>query len=731
MHENSDHLTVCMIDTGKEILQVVCGASNHKKDDIVALAQIGTKFSDDFEIKKGKIRGVESSGMLCSLKELGIADEHDGIVIFPQDTKIGIPLSKLYDNADIVFELEITPNRPDCLSYIGIARELSCYYNLPLKKLEYNIEEADEINDINVKILDNNISYRYSTRVIKGVKVQKSPKWLANKMESMGLKSINNLVDISNYILFELNQPNHIFDLNKISKNINIRLAKDGEKLLTLDNKELELTNNDILVCSDDKPIALAGVMGGLDYSVTDETQDILIEVAHFNKDNIRKTSRYHNISSESSYRFEREVDICNFENVLNRISKMIVDNCGGRVLKGINEEYKVKPNINKVNLDLEKMYKFIGKRIEKDKILNILEKLEITINDNGNILELEAPSFRNDLVHQQDYYEEIIRMYGFDNIENILPKVDIKDKRIIDTTKLNDKIRNICVSLGLNEVINYSFIPKNALKSVKHDDTNTIILENPINEDFSVMRPTLIYSLLKNVRDNNNRSINNSSFFEISKTFENINGQYIETTKLGIALSGYIDKNIYSDKYYYDFFDLKGIVEELFEKLNIKSYQLERSDNISYHPGISADIYIGKECIATFGNIHPDLEETFGINAIYLELNVDKLQKYIKDFNKYNEISKFQPTTRDIAFVVKDDVAIGNAIKSIEKIDKIIKRVSLFDVYQGVGIMPGYKSFAISILMQDSKTLEEKEINLVVDKIKEKMAKLYDAVVR
>lgn len=731
MHEDSDHLTVCSVDKGDEILQVVCGAKNHKLGDIVALATIGTKLSPDFEIKKGKIRGVESYGMLCSLKELGLSDEHDGIVILPNDTPIGISLNEIYDKKDTVFELEITPNRPDCLSYIGIARELACYYNIELKKLEYDITESEEINNTKIDIQEGNICNRYMTRIIKDVVVQDSPKWLKDKIESMGLKSINNLVDLSNYILFELNQPNHIFDLDKISENISVRLANSGESFLTLDEKSLELTQNDIVVCSDNIPIALGGVMGGYNYSVDENTKNILIEVAHFNKDNIRKTSRYHNISSESSYRFERAVDIMNFENVINRLSKLIVENCGGKILKGISDNFVIKPTLPTTKMYLDRLYKFVGKQIDKQKVIEILENLSILVVDNGNELILTPPTHRQDLLNAQDYYEEIIRMYGFDNIENILPQLDIKKDRIVDTTKLNDKIRNICVSLGLNEVINYSFIPKNALDLVKYDSTNTIVLENPINEDFSVMRNTLIYSLIKNAKDNSNRSVESSKFFEISRVFEKIDDKYIETTKLGIILSGSMEKTIFVEKTDYDFYHMKGIFESIFEKLNIKSYQIERSKHSSLHPGMSADVYIGRECLGSFGFIHPDVEENFSLNAIVLELNLDKLRRYIKENIKYEKISKYQSTTRDIAFLVKDDLLIGNAVKSLEKLDRIIKSITIFDIYTGPGIEKGYKSFAINILMQDNKTLEEKEINDVVDKIKDKMISQYGATVR
>ena len=747
MHPDSDHLTVCQVDNGSFVSQVVCGASNHKEGDIVAMAQVGAKLSEDFVIKKGKIRGVESNGMLCSETELGVGNDNSGIIIFPKDTKLGIPLNEYYNLNDIIFELEITPNRPDCLSHIGIARELSAYYNTELKIPKINNHKVSkELIDINIK---DNLSKRYMARVIKNVKVGPSPKWLVTRLASMGIRSINNLVDISNFIMIETNQPNHIFDFDKFKSNkIIVDKARNDEKFITLDSKERILSSDDIVIRNGEEVIALAGVMGGENTEVSENTNNILIELAHFDNISVRRTSRRHSLISESSYRFERAVDTENFDYVMNRLTDLIVEIAGGEVCD-INDVYPVKKEKNICQLSLDRMNRFIGKVIPKEKVIEIFNKLEIKVVDKGDTLELTAPSFRGDLINQFDYFEEVIRMYGFDNIENKMPKITLSENRLNDTTKYTTDIKVLVSNLGLREVINYSFIPANSFEKLNMniDSENIITLKNPIVEEFSVLRPTLMYSLLKNVKDNLNRGQEDIRFFEVSKRFVlsddkieksvYINEKRVsERETLGIVLSGSFTKNLWAPKpESYDFFDMKGIVEAMFDKLNFKSYQLRRSVNSSYHPGRSVDLFVGKELIGTFGEIHPDVLENMEIDrnrVIYAEIYLDLLLKYINKGVKYKGLSKYQSVPRDIAVVVKEEVLVGDMIKSIQKVDKLIEKVELFDIYRGIGVKPGFKSVAISIVMRDdNKTLEEKDINSVMDKIVGKLKKEFDAELR
>ena len=743
MHPDSDHLTVCKVDNGKEILQIVCGASNHKAGDKVVLAQIGARLSEDFVIKKGKIRGKESCGMLCSEVELGIGSDKDGIIILPEDAPIGVPFKDYLGINDTVFELEITPNRPDCLSHIGIARELSAYYGKELKYPETEIKsEISEKTSDNVKVSieDSNLSRRYVTRILKNVTVKESPKWLKERIEAVGLRSINNIVDVSNFILMEMNHPNHVFDLDKIEGNeIKVKSAVKGDKLVTLDEQERELEDGDIVICDSKKILALGGVMGGLDSEVTDNTKNILLEVAQFNPQNVRKTSRRLTLSSDSSYRFERGIDVEDSIKVINRLANLIQEVAGGEILNGYVDVYPVPHESKVAELNFERLNRFVGKVIPREKVIEILRNLEIDVKDNGETLTLTAPSYRGDLELEQDYFEEVIRMYGFDNIENILPRVDINKNSTLDTTKLTDRVKTICASVGLKEVINYSFIPKDALQKLKFtgvSEDKLIDISNPITEDFVTMRPTLLYSLIKNAKDNMNRNVSNIRFFEVSRTFEKAEELAKEDIKVGIILAGENDKTLWNPKpVHYDFYDLKGIVEEIFSKLKFQSFSIKRSVQTEFHPGRSADVFVGKEYIGSFGEIHPDVLENFGLNkktVLVAEFNIELIKKYINKPFVYQGIVKYPAVPRDLALVMNENILVGDVLKTIEKIDKKVEKVELFDIYQGIGVEPGKKSVAISILLRDdSKTLEEKEINDIIDKILAKMKKDYMAELR
>ena len=742
-HPNADSLTLCKVNNGKEILQIVCGATNHKTGDKVALAQVGARLKEDFTIKKGKIRGEESNGMLCSEDELGIGSDKDGIIILPEDAPVGVPFKDYLGINDTVFELEITPNRPDCLSHIGIARELSAYYGKELKYPETEIKnEIEEKTSDNVKVTieDSNLSRRYVTRILKNVTVKESPKWLKERIEAVGLRSINNIVDVSNFILMEMNHPNHVFDLDKIEGNeIKVKSAVKGDKLVTLDEQERELEDGDIVICDSKKILALGGVMGGLDSEVTDNTKNILLEVAQFNPQNVRKTSRRLTLSSDSSYRFERGIDVEDSIKVINRLANLIQEVAGGEILNGYVDVYPV-PHENKVaELNFERLNRFVGKVIPREKVIEILRNLEIDVKDNGETLTLTAPSYRGDLELEQDYFEEVIRMYGFDNIENILPRVDINKNSTLDTTKLTDRIKTICASVGLKEVINYSFIPKDALQKLKFtgvSEDKLIDISNPITEDFVTMRPTLLYSLIKNAKDNMNRNVSNIRFFEVSRTFEKAEELAKEDIKVGIILAGENDKTLWNPKpVHYDFYDLKGIVEEIFSKLKFQSFSIKRSVQTEFHPGRSADVFVGKEYIGSFGEIHPDVLENFGLNkktVLVAEFNIELIKKYINKPFVYQGIVKYPAVPRDLALVMNENILVGDVLKTIEKIDKKVEKVELFDIYQGIGVEPGKKSVAISILLRDdSKTLEEKEINDIIDKILAKMKKDYMAELR
>ncbi len=743
MHPESDNLSICKIDNGKEILQVICGAPNHKQGDKVVLAQNGAKLSEDFVIKKTKIRGVESNGMLCSEKELGIGNSHEGIMILPIDAKVGTPMREYLSINDVVFELEITPNRPDCLSHIGIARELSVYYNKKMNfpKVEINGEVQDDASKlVNVKIEDTEISRRYAARIVKNVTVGESPKWLKERLESIGLRSINNVVDISNFVLMELNHPVHTFDYDKLEgQEIFVRRANDGEKIVTLDEVERELSPQDIVIADAKKAIAIAGVMGGLNSEVDDSTKNILIEVAHFEPTMIRKTSRKLQLSSDASYRFERGIDLEDAEKVVNRVANLIQEIAGGEILQGVVDCYEEKHEKKRVTLNLDRLYRFVGKKIDENEIIIIFENLEVIVTKNGNELDLVAPSFREDLEREQDYFEEVIRIYGFDNIEDVLPKLDVNKGELVDTTQILDRTKDIAASVGLKEVLNYSFIPRDGLDKLRFtrvSKEDCLEVANPITEDFVIMKPTLLYGLIKNAKDNINRNFTNINFFEVSRTFEKADKLAKEDVKLGIVLAGSPTKYVWDAKpEKYDFYDLKGIIEEIFTKMKFNNYVLKRSEQTELHPGRSVDIYVGREFIGCFGEVHPDVLENFEMekeSVLVAEINIDLIRKYTGKIISYKGMSKFPSVPRDLALVMDDAILVGDVIKTLEKVSPLIEKVELFDIYKGIGIPEDKKSVAISIVIRDkNKTLVDQEINDVVSKILEKAKKDYDAELR
>ncbi|MEG0236132.1 MAG: phenylalanine--tRNA ligase subunit beta [Cetobacterium sp.] len=741
-HPEAEKLTLLKVNIGEEEeLQIVCGAPNHKLGDKVVVATIGAVLPGDFKIKKSKIRGIESQGMLCSEVELGLGNDGDGIIILPEDAPLGVEYRVYKKLNDVIFELEITPNRPDCLSYIGIAREIAAYYGRKIKCPEFEskkIIESINTGHIDVRIEDKERCKRFSGKVIKNIKVQESPEWLKNRLISMGLKPINNVVDATNYILFECNQPLHAYDLTKINdRKIVVRKALNGEKIVTLDGVERELNKGELIIADAEKPLGIAGIMGGESSKVTEETTEIFLECAYFTPENIRKTSKELGLSSDSSYRFERGLDIENTAEVLERAADLISQLTGGEVLEGCIDKYIEKYEKIEIPLNIEKLRKFMGKNIEIDVVGKILTNLGINIKTlNSTTIIATPPSYRGDLTRTADLYEEIIRMYGFDNIENKMPEENIRPGVKDSMTVVVDEAKEILAKLGLQEVINYSFISKDAIKMLGITEP-TLEITNPISDDMAVMRPTLIYSLLSNVRDNLNRNQNGLRFFEVSRVFTpKEDGLANETLRASIALAGKTFKTLWDPKpEAMDFYTLKGFVEKFLEYMGVTRYQLDRSEDKNFHPGRSADIRIGKVKIGTFGEIHPELAENMDIKrerAYVAELDLTTLLNYRAKKVKYERIVKYPEVTRDLAVVLDRDVLVGKMLEDIKKSSNLIESVAIFDVYQGEKIEADKKSVAISIVLRKKDgTLEESDINITVDKILKLIAKNYNGEIR
>ena len=742
-HPNSDRLTLLKVNVGEgEPLQIICGATNHKLNDKVVVAKIGATLPGDFKIKKSKIRDVESYGMLCSEEELGFAKESDGIIILPEDAPIGKEYREYLNLNDVIFELEITPNRPDCLSHIGIAREIAAYYD---RKVKYpNIEINETIESINtlikVNIDDKERCKRYIGKIVKNVKVQESPEWLKRRIQAMGLNPINNIVDITNFVMFEYNQPMHAFDFDKLKGNINVRAAKENEEITTLDGVDRVLKNNELVIADEERAIAIAGIIGGDATKIDNETKNIFVEVAYFTPDNIRRTSRELGIFTDSSYRNERGMDIQNLETVVERAVSLIAEVAGGEILSDTIDRYLEKPEKYEISLNLEKLNKFIGKNLSSDEVAKILTNLNIEIKTIGeDKMLLTPPTYRGDLIRPADIYEEVIRMYGFDNIEARMPVMSIESGEENTNFKVSRIIREILREQGLNEVINYSFIPKSAKELFSFED-GIIEIKNPLSEDMAIMRPSLVYSLVNNIKENLNRNQTDLKIFEVSKTFKNLgsakDGLATEELKVAIALSGREDKNLWNQtKTDYDFYDLKGYIEYLFERLNINKFNLERAKDVNFHPGVSAEIKIGEDVIGIFGELHPTLINNVGIKrekVFFAEINLTKLMKYMKIKVNYESISKYPEVLRDLAITLDKDILVGNMTKDIKKKVNLVEKIDIFDVYSGDKVEAGKKSVAMSIVLRDkTRTLTDQDIDTAMKNILSLIKDKYNGEIR
>lgn len=739
-HPNSDKLTLLKVNVGnEEELQIICGAPNHKLGDKVVVAKIGAVLPGDFKIKKSKIRDVESFGMLCSQVELGIGEDGDGIIILPEDAPIGEEYRKYAGLDDVIFELEITPNRPDCLSHIGIAREVAAYYGRKVKYPSYTLSEViDSVNNYaKVRVEDKERCKRYMGRVIRNVTVAESPEWLKKRIRAMGLKPINNIVDITNFVMFEYNQPMHAFDLDKLENNtVVVRAAENGEKITTLDGVERELVNGELVIADEVKPIAIAGIIGGQATQIEAETKNVFLEVAYFTPDNIRKSAKKLGIVTDSGYRNERGLDIENLPEVIDRAAALIAEVASGEVLDEVIDKYIEKPQKFEIPLNLTKLNTFIGKKLEFDTVGKILSNLGLGIKTlSQDMLLITPPTYRTDLTRPEDLYEEVIRMYGFENIEAVMPVEDIESGLKDSKISVADNLKEILKEIGLHEVINYTFIPREALDILKIKD-KVIEISNPLSEDMVIVRPTLMYSLLANIRDNFNRNQFDLRFFEVSKVFTPAEELANEDLRICVAIAGKPERTLWNPKpKAYDFYTMKGYVEKLLEYMGINRYKLERSSNENFHPGRSADIKIGNDVIGTFGEVHPDVLEAMDIKrerAYVADIDLARAEKYIKSAVKYERIVKYPEVTRDLAIVMDKDILVGNMVEDLKRVSPLIEKIEIFDVYEGEKIDADKKSVAISIVLRNKvKTLEEKEINDVVTKVLETISKKYRGEIR
>lgn len=725
-HPDAEKLVICQLDiaTGEE-LQIVTGADNMKVGDVVPVALHGSSLPNGVKIKKGKLRGIVSNGMMCSEEELGIAGEEQahGLMILPQSTPIGKDIKEVLGLDNSVIDFEITSNRPDCLSMIGMAREtaatLGLKYELP--EISFKAGCNENIDDsIKVEVKDSNLCRRYMARGIKNINIEPSPAWMQERLMDAGVRPINNIVDITNFVMIELGQPMHAFDRREISSNrIVVERAEENEKFVTLDGIERTLNTNMLNIKDGNKTIGLAGIMGGLNSEVKDDTTEIVFESANFDGTNIRISSQSLGIRTEASSKFEKDLDPNLVKLAMDRACSLVEELKAGCVMEGTIDIYPNPLKERQLEVSVTWVNKFLGTEITSNKMKEYLDRLELFTELKEDILLINVPTFRGDVNIKEDVAEEIARIYGYDNIPiTVMNSISLnggKSKK----QKLEDKVIATLLGSGLNQAISYSFVsPKVFDKVLIPEDSSlrkAVTIKNPLGEDFSIMRTTSLPSMMEALARNYARSNEEAKLFEIGKIYipnEDSSKLPEETNIITIGMYGKVD-----------YFDLKGIVENIINSLGITNVSFNReNNNQSFHPGKTATLYSKKDYLGILGEVHPDISDNYGIevSSYVAVLNFDMLVKLSSNDNKYNPLPKYPAVTRDLAVLVEESILVQQIEDIIRKQgSNILDSIKLFDVYRGSQIPDGKKSVAYALSYRaEDKTLTDIEVKKVHDKI-------------
>ena len=732
-HPDSDYMWICMVNVGKdENIQIVTGAQNLTVGDVVPVAMDHSVIHGGQKITKGKLRGVESNGMLCSLGELGLTAHdfpyaiEDGIFVLGDDCDrtLGVDIREAIGLNDTVTEFEITSNRPDCLSVIGLAREAAATFKKPLKThIPYVSPSDGDVNELlSVDIQNPDKCYRYCGAVVKNVRVKASPRWMRERLRACGVRPINNIVDITNYVMLEYGQPMHAFDLRYINNHsIIVRNAKDGETITTLDGIERTLTPEMLVIADADKPVAVAGVMGGEYSGIMDDTNTIVFESACFNGPSTRITSKKLGLRTEASGRYEKELDPQNCMPALMRALELVQLLDAGDVVNGIIDCDKSTKLQRTLPFLPEWVNSFIGIDVSADDQKAILERIDVKVEGDTIVV----PSFRNDLEHLADISEEIARFYGYQNIPN-RPLAGVANAALTEAQKLEKVVSSTMLACGFTEIATFSFISPKAYDKIRLPENspkrNSIVISNPLGEDTSVMRTTVIPSMLDVLSRNYNNRNESAALFELSNEYiwKGPDELPDENEKLTIGMYGNA----------YDFFTLKGAVEELFDVVGIKNYDVEPlTDDPTFHPGRTAVIKLGDEVLSVIGEVHPAVLNNYeiGTKAYVAQVDFAALVKYGDNKRSYKALPKFPASSRDLSFVCDSDVPVMKIEKIIAKaVGKILEDIALFDVYVGSQIPEGKKSVAFSVRMRAAdRTLTDAEADSAVKKAVDELEKL------
>lgn len=755
-HPNADKLSLCRVSTGEGVVhQIVCGAQNHKAGDRVIVALPGAVLPGNFAIKKAAVRGVDSAGMLCSLKELGLAKESEGIAILPTDAPVGKSYAEYAGYDDITFELKVTPNRADCLSHFGLAREVACLFGKELKNpvSEPKLSSGSTKKEIALEVKAFDLCPRYTGRYLKGVKVGPSPAWLVKRLEGVGLNSINNIVDVTNYVMMELGQPLHAFDAAFIGgKKIIVDRATPGEKFITLDGTEITLNGEELTIRDNSHPVCLAGVVGGKNSGVSETTTNVFLEAAYFLPMSARKTSRSHGIDTDSGYRFSRGVDPDGALRGLNRATQLILQVAGGEAFADPHDFYPSPVKKSKVNISIATVSDRLGYEAEEAKFVDFMKRLGCLVEKSGTEYAVLPPTFRFDLEQDMDLVEEYARLNGYEHIPESLPEFKEMPSQHDKAFMLNRLVSEIVRAEGFQQAFNFAFVGSKAektflgnLESLKAAGLSAsekeIRLLNPLNEEMDVMRTGLSFGLFKNLNNNFHSGNMVGRLFEIGNTFAVAgDGAYAENARLALAAWGQ-PQNLWTKSLNVPLvFELKATVEALLKALNISAFTWVTPANKEevpsfLHQGQFAQLLVEGKKVGFIGTVHPILldENKIRVPAALAELDLDQLYKGQPRPYRIQSISKFPIVERDFAFVMPKTLKVGDVLKDIRKAaGAVLLNADVFDLYEGEKMEAGTKSVALRLWLQDKNaTLQDAQINEVTTKVLESLKKNFNLSVR
>lgn len=753
-HENADKLKVALVDVGQnDPLQIVCGAPNVTEEQKVPVAMIGAELTTNdgksFKIKKSKIRGVESFGMICSEAELGFSDNHDGIWVLEPSFKVGAPLSEYVEisaDSDTMIEIGLTPNRSDAMSHFGVARDLSAALNtmkLPNDFLGHPDEKIEGLNEsdecpIQVEIKNPELAPRYSGLYLENLSIKPSPEWMQERLKTIGLNPINNVVDITNYIMHDLGQPLHAFDVDKIyGEKIIVQTLSKGTKFTTLDGVERELIGSELMICDEKGGMCMAGIYGGLDSGVSHQTRRIFLESAYFEPISVRKSCKFHGLNTDSSFRFERGCDPNMTINALKKAAALLIKYADAEIKGGIFDFYPVPIENFRTLLRYRKIDSMLGERLHRDQIQEILKFLEIEIlSDSGETLELSVPPYRADVRREADVIEEILRIYGYNKIK--IPEktsFSLVSNKQKDEQLIENVVAQTLVSLGFHEAMNNSVGKATNLSVFSQDEAAAVKLLNPLSSDLAVMRQSLLPGLLENTAFNNNHKVAEIKLFEFGKVYFKQNKRYEENYKLGILISGDKSKaNWANPSESTNFYTLKGIVFGLLERLGLSAPEEDSASHANYSEALK--LSVGEKELGILGKIDQKIlkKTDIGQEVYFAELNWLPIVESVGMHElKCKEISKFPAVKRDLALLIDKQVTYKNLLESVQALNlNSLRSIRLFDVYEGNKLPEGKKSYALSFVLQNNeKTMSDSEIDEIMNKLIRNFEKRFQAELR